>query len=467
MMISAVILAAGESRRMGYTKQLLPWSQGKLLLQHVLHRVSTCPAIEGDIRVVIGAEKEKVKQSIQELNKGFQVIENPNYQEGLMSSIRAGLKDLPARTEAVLFFLGDKPFWEPALVARMVEEYHRSNCKIVAPFFAGRQGHPVLVSTSLLSDLHELKGDYGLKPLIESNEQHILSVDVEDSGILLDIDDIGEYKKYRPQDDKLILIKGAGEMASAVAHRLFMAGLQPVMTELNEPMVVRRRVAFAQAVYDGETEVEGIKGEGVSSIEEIKELVNRRRIPVFTGRITKRELASLIPGVIIDATMTKNGGSTEIWQAPLVIGLGPGFVAGRNVDAVVETMRGHNLGRVYYEGEAAPNTGVPGDIAGYTAERVMRSPVQGIFQSQKEIGEKVTRGQIVGNVGDQPVLAPLSGVIRGLIHDGVKVAKGLKLGDIDPRGKAEYCFTISEKGRAIAGGVLEAILHLKGRVQEQ
>ena len=171
-------------------------------------------------------------------------------------------------------------------------------------------------------------------------------------------------------------------------------------------------------------------------------------------------MAELNPHVLVDATLAKRNVGTRISDAPIVIGLGPGFVAGEDVHAVVETMRGHHLGRVLTQGRALPNTGVPGAILGYTEERVLRAPREGRFHGLLSIGDRVEAGQVVAEVAGDPVSAGVSGVLRGLLYDGLPVRRGQKVGDVDPRGVRENCFTISDKARAIGGGVLEAILWL-------
>jgi len=258
--------------------------------------------------------------------------------------------------------------------------------------------------------------------------------------------------------DLKILIKGGGEQASGVAHKLFYSNFKVCITEIPYPKAVRREVAFCEAIYEGEKEIEGVVGKLVKDKDEIFKLWKERKIPIFIDpEANIKEF--LKPDVIVDAIMAKkNLGITKISDAPLVIGLGPGFIAGKDVHIVIETNRGHNLGRLIFEGEAEKHTGIPGVIGGYSAERVFRAPKDGIFKAVKKIGDFVESGDIIGYVNSEPVKAKIKGVIRGLIRDGLKVGRRLKLGDVDPRGIKEYCYTISDKARAIAGGVLEGIL---------
>jgi xanthine dehydrogenase accessory factor len=259
-------------------------------------------------------------------------------------------------------------------------------------------------------------------------------------------------------NDLVILIRGAGEMASGVAHRLQRSHLRVCLLEIAQPLAVRRAVSFCEAVYDGEKEVEGVKAKRVSGPKEIASVWAQGKIPLLVDPDSKQTLGFLKPHILVDAILAKKNLSTRLQDAPLVIGLGPGFTAGRDVHAVIETNRGHNLGRVILQGSAEPDTGIPGEIGGFTMERVLRTMKKGTFQSHRAIGDHVSKGTVVAVVDDFPVIAQVSGTVRGLLRDGTKTVKDMKVGDIDPRGKREHCFTISEKARAIGGGVLEAIL---------
>jgi len=257
----------------------------------------------------------------------------------------------------------------------------------------------------------------------------------------------------------LVVVKGGGDLATGVTHRLFRAGMKIIITELEKPTVIRRTVSFAEAIFEGEFEVEGVTAKRASDVDGVFEIINELKIPIIVD--PKTEIVRKVsPDVVVDATLAKKNIGTKITDAPLVIGLGPGFKAGLDVHAVVETKRGHNLGKVIFLGEAESNTGIPSDIAGYTLERVLRASCNGVFKSIKKIGDLVEKGEQVATVDNQPVASQISGVIRGLLHDDLTVTKGYKIGDVDPRKVREYCFTISDKARAIGGGVLEAILNL-------
>jgi xanthine dehydrogenase accessory factor len=261
----------------------------------------------------------------------------------------------------------------------------------------------------------------------------------------------------RKLNDLVILIRGAGEMATGVAHRLASCRFKVCMTETSNPQAVRREVAFSEVIFDSEKEVEGITAKRVESPDRISEVWREGKIPILIDPEAKVK-NFLKPDVLIDATLAKKNLGTKMTDALLVIGLGPGFHAGRDVHLVIETNRGHNLGRIIKEGEAEPNTGIPGSIAGYAEERVIRAPKDGKSKALKKIGDGMRANEKVGIVGNSAVRSRIAGVIRGLLRDGTEVWKGMKLGDVDPRGIKSHCYTISDKARTISGGVLQAIL---------
>lgn len=258
-----------------------------------------------------------------------------------------------------------------------------------------------------------------------------------------------------------VWIKGAGDLATGVAARCWRAHFHVMMTELSVPLCVRRSVSFSEAVYQGKTRVEEITAVSAASSSDVLAAWSWDYIPVVVDE-NGHKVRRLKPDVVVDARVAKRNLGTHLDEAPLVIGLGPGFTAGVDVHAVIETNRGHNLGRVLWSGSAQADTGTPGIVDGVGRERVLYAPVEGIFTPCHEIGDRVAAGEQVALVGDTPVLAGTSGILRGLLHPGVKVAAGVKIGDVDPRLQPEYCETISDKALAIGGAVLEAILS-KGR----
>jgi xanthine dehydrogenase accessory factor len=257
-------------------------------------------------------------------------------------------------------------------------------------------------------------------------------------------------------------LRGGGDLASGVAWRLYQCGFKVFITEIAKPMAVRRKVAFCEAVYDGRAEVEGVEAVLIPKAEDVYSIWEQSKIPLLVD--PQCDAKTIIePHVIVDAILAKKNLGTTIHDAPLVIALGPGFEAGKDAHFVVETNRGHNLGRLMPSGTAEPNTGIPGSVEGITTERVLRAPVDGKWKNILDIGDEVKKGDVVGSVNGVALEAQIDGVIRGLIRSGIDVRKGLKLGDIDPRGKKEFCYTISEKSRALGGTVLEAILRVYGR----
>jgi len=256
----------------------------------------------------------------------------------------------------------------------------------------------------------------------------------------------------------LALIRGAGDIASGIALRLRHAGFDVAMTEIDRPTTIRRTVAFSDAVVNGSQAVEDVTALRAETVEDALRILREGQIPVLVDPECAC-LPLLRPDVLVDAILAKRNLGTAIHDAPVVIGVGPGFTAGVDCHAVVETMRGHALGRVYYDGPALPNTNIPGLIGGFAGERVLRAPTDGIFYGARKIGDRVEAGEAVGTVAGLPVKATISGVLRGLLADGVPAHKGMKSGDVDPRGKAEYCALVSDKALSVAGGVLEAILH--------
>ena len=263
----------------------------------------------------------------------------------------------------------------------------------------------------------------------------------------------------------LVLIRGAGDLATGIALRLYRAGMQVVMTDLPRPTAIRRTVAFSQAIVLGETCVEDVTAR-LSDISQVEDILNRQEIPVLADPACACR-GILRPDVLVDAILAKRNLGTAMTDAPTVIGVGPGFTAGEDCHAVVETMRGHYLGRVIYHGSAIPNTNIPGLIGGYAGERVLRAPANGEFRQVLEIGAQVQAGDIAGWVGDAPMRCTIGGVLRGILPTDVVVHKGMKAGDVDPRCELDHCFCASDKALAVGGGVLEAILNLTGVLRHE
>ena len=262
----------------------------------------------------------------------------------------------------------------------------------------------------------------------------------------------------------LALIRGAGDLATGIALRLWRSGIRVVLTDLERPTAIRRTVAFSEAIVYGETTVEDVTARLAANADEARALLAQGIVPVLAdpGCACREALA---PDALVDAILAKRNLGTRITDAPVVVGVGPGFTAGEDCHAVIETMRGHTLGRVIYSGSALPNTNIPGLIGGFAGERVLRAPCDGIFTAVHRIGDTVEEGETIGFVEGQPMKCTISGVLRGVLDDGVPVKKGMKSGDVDPRCKPEYCTTISDKALAVGGGVVEAVLYLSAKAQ--
>ncbi|MBN2550352.1 MAG: EF2563 family selenium-dependent molybdenum hydroxylase system protein [Anaerolineales bacterium] len=262
----------------------------------------------------------------------------------------------------------------------------------------------------------------------------------------------------------LVFIRGGGDLASGVAWRLHRAGLRVMMAELPQPLVVRRLVSFAEAVYRGEFEVEGLTALRAESVAQAWDILAQGKIPVLVDpqasalESMRASSGSEMPLVLVDARMTKQRPDASLAAADLVIGLGPGFIAGEHCHAVIETSRGHHLGRVYWQGTTQSDTGVPDPVSGHGRERVLRSPAEGLLYTHAEIGDSLQQGQLIAEVAGMPVQAPFDGVLRGLLHPGLQVRRGMKIGDVDPRNDPRFCSLISDKSLAMGGSVLEAIL---------
>ena len=261
--------------------------------------------------------------------------------------------------------------------------------------------------------------------------------------------------------DDIIIVRGGGDIASGAIQKLYRSGFKVLVLETETPSAIRRKVSFCEAVYEKEIEIEGIKARLVANDEDIQDCWDNDIVPVMIdsrGKVIER----LKPLAVVDGILAKQNFGTKRSMAPITVALGPGFSTPEDVDIVIETMRGHNLGRIIEEGRASENTGVPGIIAGVGIERVIYSDYSGVITNIEKIGNVVEKGDVIAVVGDNEIYASISGVLRGIIRDGYKVKKGLKIADIDPRiSEKDNCFTISDKARNIGGAVLESILYLK------
>lgn len=265
---------------------------------------------------------------------------------------------------------------------------------------------------------------------------------------------------------EIVIIRGAGDLATGVAYRLKKSGFRVLMLDIKTPLVIRRTVSFAQAIYENQIEIQGIIGRKVESLDEIVKSWKNDEIPIVIDE-EGEYIKQIKPKVVVDAILAKKNLGTTIDMADIVIGLGPGFTAGKDCHAVIETKRGHYLGTVITQGSAIADTGVPGNIGGYSKERVIHSPAKGIIKHLSKISDIVEKDDIIAEVDGVPVKATIDGVLRGLIHEGLFVRKGLKIADIDPRDVQKHCFSISDKARSIGGGVLEAIMYFLNGVNKK
>ncbi len=261
-------------------------------------------------------------------------------------------------------------------------------------------------------------------------------------------------------DKKLIIVRGAGDIATGTIQKLHRAGFSVIATESERPSAIRRQVSLCEAVYEGSQTVEDITAMRADTLEEAWDILSQGKVAVMVDPSCAL-LEKVRPLALVDGILAKRNIGTTRAMAPVTIALGPGFAAGQDVDVVIETMRGHNLGRLLFQGSAMPNTGIPGIIGGFGRERVIYSPCAGTMVCQRKIGDTVRKGETIARIDGQPVPASIDGMIRGLLRDGFEVPAGFKIADIDPReSERENSFTISDKARCIGGGVLEAVLIL-------
>lgn len=262
-------------------------------------------------------------------------------------------------------------------------------------------------------------------------------------------------------EESLIIIRGGGDIATGVIQKFARAGFNVLVLETTQPTAIRRTVALCEAVYSGTMQVEDITCRLINSTGEMQECFDKGEVPLLIDE-SGESIKQLKPACVIDAILAKRNLGTTMSIAPVTIALGPGFTAGRDVHAVVETMRGHSLGRLYFEGGAIPNTGAPGEIGGKSEERVIHAPNGGTVHSENKIGDIIEKGKPVLFVGNTPCPAPFSGLLRGLIKNGLTVPKGMKIADIDPRTDVDFN-TISDKARNVGGAALEAFLYLRSK----
>ncbi|MEL7647574.1 MAG: selenium-dependent molybdenum cofactor biosynthesis protein YqeB [Sedimentibacter sp.] len=456
MKVSAVVMASGMSKRMKAEK-LRMIVGNKPMYMHVLEKVSQCDFYD---TAVVSWDHEILK-SASEL--GFKGVKNPEYDRGQSKSVVLGLKNLE-QSDGYMFFVADQPLLTAETIKELLRTFENNPQKIVMPVCKGRRGNPVIFPEALKGQLLSLEGDTGGKAVISSNSGSVLTVEIKSEQELLDIDTAEDYERLASKvhmNKDMVIIKGGGDIATGVVQKLHRCGFRVLILEVEKPTAIRRAVSLSEAIFRGHKAVEDIVCVRAESIEEIYKAWQEDKVAAVVdpeGAYIKK----LKPKIVVDCIIAKKNTGMSRDLAPITIAVGPGFTAGSDVDAVVESNRGHNLGRIYFEGEAEPNTQIPGIVKGLSMERVLYSPCGGIFSTSLEIGDRVKKGDVVGETGGMIVRAKIDGIIRGLLRDGTKVTSNFKIGDVDPReDEYENCFTISDKARAIGGGVLEAAEILK------
>ncbi len=449
MRIHLILLAAGNSRRFGGNK-LLSLYNGKPMYQHLTDRLQKLDLPFLGEKIIVSQYEELLKEG---KAQSYRTVENLHPECGISHSIYLGLHTLmehgAEKEDAVCFFVCDQPHLRRNTIQQFLEGYQLSGKGIGCVGDGEHLGNPVVFQMRYAEELLTLTGETGGKSVVKKHLDDVYIYSAEK----MELEDIDYRKK------SVVIVRGGGDLASGVIHRMYREGYRVLVLETEKPACIRRQVAYGEAVYDGTTEVEGATSVRIFDLHETEKCWEKGVIPVIVDEIG-RSIECLKPDIVVDAILAKKNLGTRIDMAPLTIGLGPGFTAGEDVDVVIETMRGGSLGKIYREGSAIPNTGVPGMIGGYAKERVIHSPAEGNIRAIRSVGDIVQKGEILAYVGETPVYATLDGILRGLIRDGFEVTKGLKIMDIDPRlDELDQCFSISDKAKRIANSVYETIRH--------
>lgn len=472
--ISAIIMAAGYGKRMqeaGYAscnKLLMNLGNTPVyqylftLLQQAQHRklIHKVYLITAENTLLTAAE-----------DHGFIAIKNTCPSAGKSQSILQGVCAADPK-DALMFFVADQPLLSLQSVEKLVQRYCAKTQCIVYPQYKGKPANPVIFPPQARSFLMQLSGDIGGKQVFAHFNTD--TVEIFDPWEVFDMDTPADYLKLQkhimpPCTGPVAFIRGAGDIASGVIQALVRAGFRVLALELETPLTIRRTVAYSEAVYQSYMQVEDVTARLCHHAEELRSTWKRGECAVMVDPhldCLKTLPADCLPQILIDASLAKRDIGTRHHMAPLTLALGPGYYAGAadnplaQVDAVIETMRGHDLGRLICEGSALANTGVPGDISGYSKERVIHAPASGTLHAICKIGDIVSAGQVIGSIDDLPFYASINGVLRGYLKNGLNVHKGLKIADIDPRGAEIDIHTISDKARNLGGSCLQAIFLL-------
>lgn len=492
--VACVIMASGLSSRMGDT------ASDKLALtitdKHIYEYALDCAhqALEEGYLTEVAYVSHDTEARAAASERGFTAVENPSRTVGKSQSIVRGINALSLSHEhGAMFMVADQPLLSVATIKTLISVYTSHPDAIIVPLFAGSRGNPVIFPPAALSSLKELQGDQGGNVIMSKFD--VIEVPIKDAWEGYDIDTpeqleslrehmcatIKDPLKLREAPDSvlaqareshnrylsshptqkltgpLVILRGAGDLATGVIQQFVRAGMRVLALELNYPLTIRRTVALSEAVYEKHMFVEDIACYLGETQEDFNAAWERGACALAIDP-EARWVDELKPAVVIDATLAKRNIGTHLGMAPVTIALGPGYEAAKDVTYVIETMRGHDLGRLITCGFAHPNTGIPGNIAGKTRDRVVHAPADGTMHTIVEIGAVVQAGQPIAYIDDVPVTSHIDGLVRGLLRDGLSVKKGLKIADVDPRGSAVDYMTISDKARALGSSTLGVAL---------
>lgn len=447
MKITAIILAAGLSRRMERNKMNLHIA-GESMLQKVFDTVFGARFHE----IIVVRSDETIPP-----RGRFKSVINPDPALGISQSIRLGIDAADPETDGFVFLMGDQPFLEVDTLKRLKHHFVRRTMRIIVPVYDGVPGSPVFFPAFLKEELRSLTGDKGGRQVMEKHHELVVYDSLSDSREGLDIDTREEYEKHAHRPT--ILVRGAGDLASGVIRALSQRGFHVIATEIQQPSCIRTEVSYASCIYEGNKTFGGVTAVKAETMADVRSALAKDQVPVLVDPDLDC-LAEVRPDVLVDAVIAKYNTGTRLDMAPLVIALGPGFTAGIDCHAVIETMRGEDLGKIITRGSALPNTGVPGILHGEAGNRVVHSPATGTLKRLRQPGDLVEKGEVIALVGDVPVTAKLSGTLRGLIYDGFPVKTGLKIADVDPRFDSKLASIISDKADQLGQSVVQAIRQL-------
>lgn len=488
MKINAILMASGLSKRMGENKLFLKFKE-KEIYKHTLDLLKELK--DGGLldKVVVATSYDEIMEEAEK--RDFLAIFNDDNEIGKSASIKLGVEACDIDAD-MFFFVADQPLLTKESCIKIIDAFEKKKI-MTFPVNRNRRGAPVLFPASFREKLLSLEGDQG--GIIFAKDNDIEKVELNDSKELMDIDTIEQYEELinkhdsgYPEEDteirieemvkvkdknqiwdlskidkSLVIVRGGGDVATGSIQKLSRVGFKVLVLESERPTCIRRLVSAAQAIYDGVVEIEDIKIVRCNTREEIEDAFKESYVAV-TVDAEGRYIDELRPLAVVDGIIAKRNLGTNMNMAPITIGLGPGFTAGEDCNVVIETNRGHDLGRLIFKGQAAENTGDPGDIMGHTTDRILRASDRGKIKVLKDITSIVEKYEIVAEVNGKPIFSRLDGMVRGMINHGSEVFKGMKVGDVDPRPIVRNAYTISDKARLIGGGTLEAILILKRRM---